>query len=211
MKLSLTNYSGVGGAINVALRCPHCGHFGTFLQIGQDLVENRKGGDKIYFGQRVCPNAICKGHLLFFANNEGSIVETYPTETIPFDKNGIPDRILNAFNEAIVCHSNNCFTASAIMIRKTLEEICSHETCKGKNLKERLQALGGKIMIPKELIDGMDDLRLLGNDAAHIEANTFEQIGRNEIEISIEFTKEILKATYQYENLLSKLRSLKKA
>lgn len=97
------------------------------------------------------------------------------------------------------------------MIRKTLEEICSHEGSNGDNLKKRLQDLGTKIMIPKELNEGMDELRLLGNDAAHVEANTFGQIGKEEIEISIEFTKEILKATYQYEDLLSKLRSLKKS
>ena len=56
----------------------------------------------------------------------------------------------------------------------------------------------------------MHELRLLGNDAAHIEANTFEQIGKEELEISIDFTKEILKAVYQYESLLERLRSLKK-
>lgn len=55
----------------------------------------------------------------------------------------------------------------------------------------------------------MDDLRLLGNDAAHIEAKTFSEIGKEEIEISIDFTKEILKAVYQYENLLDKLKKLK--
>lgn len=57
----------------------------------------------------------------------------------------------------------------------------------------------------------MDELRLLGNDAAHIESNEFEKIGKPEIEISIEFTKEILKGVYQYEGLLSRLRGLKKA
>jgi hypothetical protein len=56
----------------------------------------------------------------------------------------------------------------------------------------------------------MQELRLLGNDAAHIESQTFNEIGKNEIEVSIEFTKEILKAVYQYENLLEKIRGLKK-
>jgi len=55
----------------------------------------------------------------------------------------------------------------------------------------------------------MDDLRLLGNDAAHIEARTFNDIGKDEIEISLEFTKEILKAVYQYESLLQKMKKLK--
>jgi Domain of unknown function (DUF4145) len=165
----------------------------------------------IYIGQRYCPNTKCSGHIFFIITPEGELLRTYPSDTIPFDKTGVPDKILNAFGEAITCHSNNCFVASAIMIRKTLEEICNHEGCTEKNLKERLKNLESKIMIPRELVEGVDELRLLGNDAAHIEANTFEQIGKTEIEISIEFTKEILKATYQYEDLLSKLRSLKKS
>jgi hypothetical protein len=55
----------------------------------------------------------------------------------------------------------------------------------------------------------MNELRLLGNDAAHIEAQTFSEIGKEEIEVSLEFAKEILKAVYQYENLLQKLKKLK--
>lgn len=134
---------------------------------------------------------------------------TSPSETIPFDKENIPENVLTAFDEAVKCHSNNCFIASAIMIRKTLEEICYERGAKGKNLQLRLQDLGPKILIPKELLDGMDDLRLLGNDAAHIEARTYNEIGKEEIEVSLEFAKEILKAVYQYDTLLQKLKKLK--
>jgi hypothetical protein len=134
---------------------------------------------------------------------------TSPSETIPFDKEYIPNGVLQAFEEAISCHSNNCFIASAIMIRKTLEEICQDRSVSGKNLSQRLVDLGNKILIPKELLEGMNDLRLLGNDAAHIEAKTFNEVGKEEIEISLEFTKEILKAVYQYESLLKKMKALK--
>ena len=65
-------------------------------------------------------------------------------------------------------------------------------------------------MIPKALIEGMDHLRILGNDAVHVEAKVFESIGSTEIEIAIEFTKELFKAIYQYSNLLNKLASLGK-
>ena len=119
--------------------------------------------------------------------------------------------VLNSFEEAIICHANNCFVASAIMIRKTLEVICADRSVKGENLYKRLINLSSKILIPKELIEGMQELRLLGNDAAHIETTAFNAVGKNEIEISIEFTKEILKAVYQYEGLLGKLKSLKKS
>jgi hypothetical protein len=59
------------------------------------------------------------------------------------------------------------------------------------------------------VLDGLDDLRLLGNDAAHIESNVYDRIGREEVEVGIEFTKEVLKAVYQYSALLARLRGLK--
>jgi hypothetical protein len=196
------------GHSNIALRCPHCGNNGVFRLLGSDLGESSV---ELRFGSRACPNPTCNGHVFFIQNYRTELIlATYPAETIPFDKDKIPEKIINAFEESIICHSSQCFIASAIMIRKTLEEICSHEKVEGKNLFQKLEGLGAKIMIPKELIAGMNELRLLGNDAAHIEASTFNQIGKEEIEISIEFTKEILKATYQYEGLLSKLRGLKK-
>jgi hypothetical protein len=95
------------------------------------------------------------------------------------------------------------------MIRKTLEEICIERGATGANLFKKLQDLGGKILIPQELLTGMNELRLLGNDAAHIDAQTFSEIGKEEIEVSLEFSKEILKAVYQYENLLQRLKKLK--
>ena len=118
--------------------------------------------------------------------------------------------VRNAFEEAIKCHAEGCFVASAIMVRKTLEELCSDRQAEGENLKERIKALGTKIVIPAELIAGLDDLRLLGNDAAHIESREYEKVGKDEVEVSIEFTKEVLKAVYQYSALLNRLRALKK-
>ncbi|MEA2065790.1 MAG: DUF4145 domain-containing protein [Thermotogota bacterium] len=133
-----------------------------------------------------------------------------PTETIDFDSSNLPQSVVKAFEEAIICHASNCYTASAIMVRKTLEELCIDRGAEGANLKQRVTTLRDKVVLPQELLDGADDLRLLGNDAAHIESQTFSQIGEEEVEISIEFTKEVLKAVYQYSALLTRLRSLKK-
>jgi len=69
---------------------------------------------------------------------------------------------------------------------------------KGKDLK-------GKIVVPQELLDEMDELRLLDNDAAHIETKAFESITKPEIDIVIEFITEKLKSLYQYAPLLERL------
>jgi len=193
----------------IMMNCPHCGHNGVFQSFGlNDLWVTQV---KKSFGQRRCPNTDCFGHVFVILNDNSRVETSYPSETIPFNKEKIPERILNAFEEAVTSFANKCFVASAIMIRKTLEEICENKGATGDNLKKRISDLGTKIIIPKELFDGLDDLRLLGNDAAHIEAKVYEEIGDMEIGISIEFTIEILKAVYQYESLLNKLRSLKKS
>jgi hypothetical protein len=92
--------------------------------------------------------------------------------------------------------------ASAIMVRRTLEEICADRRAIGRDLKDRIQDLKTKIVLPQELLDAMDELRILGNDAAHLEAKAYDNISEEELNVAIEFTKEILKALYQYSSLL---------
>jgi hypothetical protein len=85
------------------------------------------------------------------------------------------------------------------MVRRTLEEICFDRGATGKNLKDRIIDLSGRILIPQESIEGMDELRFFGNDAAHVEAKNMKILGKK-IKVAINFTKEILKAVYQYAN-----------
>src|SRR5690606_30975361 len=102
------------------------------------------------------------------------------------------------------------YVASAIMVRRTLEELCEDKGCTGKNLSERLKSLKGSVVLPSELLDAFDELRLLGNDAAHIESKNYDQIGREEVGVAIELAKEILKGVYQMSSLVEKLRKLKR-
>jgi HEPN domain-containing protein len=147
---------------------------------------------------------------LFVILRNNQLVLSFPPVRIDFDATNIPASVVTAFEEAITCHANNCFVASAIMVRKTLEELCRDRQAQGKDLRERIRDLGTKIVLPQELLNGLDDLRLLGNDAAHIESREYEKIGKEEVEIGIEFAKEVLKATYQYSALLARLKSLQK-
>ena len=138
------------------------------------------------------------------------LFRAYPPLRIDFDSKDIPESIVRSFHEALSCHAHNCFVSAAIMVRRTLEEICVDRGATGRDLKARIADLKGKVVLPEELFEAMDELRLLGNDAAHIEAKSYESIGTEELETAIEFTKEIMKGVYQYRGLLSKLRALKK-
>ena len=160
-------------------------------------------------GHRKCPNPDCNGHVFIVIIN-GKLLLTYPPELIDFDKNGIPENIIKLLEETLICHSNKCYTAAGMMVRRTLEEICEENGAKGNNLKARIESFKDKILVPPDLIKGMSNIRLLGNDAAHVEIKGFENVGKAEVEIVIEFTKEILKALYHYKDLLAKFNGLNK-
>ena len=193
-----------GGPIQTI--CPYCGHKGTFEAISRDrFIQNQ-----YICGQRLCPDKDCQGHLFVVLDRSGNLLFHYPFRNVSLNKEKIPASIIKTFDEAVTCHAQNCFVASAIMIRRTLEEICEERGAVGKDLKTRIRDLQTKTLLPQELFDAMDELSLLGDDAAHIEANTFAQISSQELDVAIEFTIQFLKALYQYSSLLSKMRELKK-
>lgn len=190
-----------------SLRCPHCGKDAAFTPLHQ--VNDIDIGDGTLCGQRQCPNTECRGHV-FVVLRQNKVIQSYPPSTIDFNAEDIPENVVKSFEEALSAHAAGCYMASALMVRRTLEEVCSDKGAKGGDLKKRISDLRGKIVIPEELFEAMDELRLLGNDAAHIEAKTYDNISESELNVAIEFAKELLKAIYQYSSLLTKLRNLKK-
>lgn len=201
----------------INVRCPACRHTGAFHgvkvhDVSWHKTERTNGSLKslgaVKVGIRQCPNLECRSVL--FVAQHGTERVTFPPEVIDFDAANLPPRILASLEEAIKCHAAGCYRASALMVRRVLEELCEDKGAKGDNLMKRIAALSSTIVIPAGLLPAADELRLLGNDAAHIEAKTYDTIGANECEIAIELAKELLKAVYQYTGLVARLQALKK-
>lgn len=203
------------GTINI--RCPKCSHHGAFEALSYEVVdatwvkfvssEGKRTPSTTKAGMRMCPNKQCAA-LVFYVLT-GDDLLTYPPEVIDFDSSNLPNNILSSLEEAIKAHAAGCYRASALMVRRVLEELCEDKQAEGKNLLQRLDSLRSTVIIPSELLQAADELRLLGNDAAHIKAKDYDSIGAEECELAIELTKELLKAVYQYTSLVSKLQALK--
>jgi len=187
------------------MRCPSCRQIGTFEELSQDLFASN-----LFFMQRRCPNSTCHIHVFAVRRNTGELVASYPPELIDFDPEGIPEPLVHALTEAINCYAHEAYMAAAMMVRKTLEELCHAQGATGDNLKQRIEKLGQKVILSPELLESMDALRLLGNDAAHIEARTYNDVGQEEVDVGIDVTKEILKAVYQHRSLVARLLALKR-
>jgi hypothetical protein len=187
--------------------CPHCGRVASFESI-PNSVDLHINPNHI-LGHRRCPNRECNGYIFCGMIDNGTEFVTFPRQRIDFDKSSIPAKIVGHLEEAITTHAEGCFTASAMMIRRAIEEVCHDKEAKGEVLKDRIKALRDKVTLPERLFTGIDNLRLLGNDAAHVDAKDYDNIGKDETSIGIQLAKEILKSIYQLDDLVAKLEALK--
>ncbi|RZN32188.1 DUF4145 domain-containing protein [Bradyrhizobium sp. Leo121] len=201
----------------VSIRCPHCRELGSFNAIGAAKAFNKPGkvgGNTVigtYFATiRVCPNLKCFG-LVFVIEAGNGVVEIEPPQLLDFNPDGLSPRLQQTLKEAVACHAAGAYRAAAMMVRRLLEEICDENKAAGANLHQRLASLRSAIVLPEPLFEAMNELKALGNDAAHIEAKVYDNIGADEAEDSIELAKEIVKALYQLKGLIARLQARKAA
>ena len=179
------------------LRCPYCLVEGLFENRGQDLEIRGDGHDGWEVSaQRICPNLDCRGLIFIVYDARSNVIQvSYPPERIDFDATDLPESIKEPLAEAIDCHAHGSFKAAALMIRRTLEALCEDQGAKGSTLVKRIEALSGQVGLPPSMVGALHDVRLLGNDAAHVEARTYVEVGKQEVEAGLEVTKFILAST----------------
>ena len=197
----------------VKIRCPHCRNNGTFLPQAQGVQyfkeikgSSRGRGFGVRAFSRVCPNPKCRGLVFTMSLGPDRIVMS-PPELIDFDSSSIPEQLMKTMTEAISCHAAGAYRASTMMVRRLLEELCDEAGAEGRTLHHRLLELRKHVTLPEELFEAMQELKALGNDAAHIEAKAFQTIDSEESSLSIELSKEILKARFQHQSLVNRLRA----
>lgn len=201
---------------SMSIRCPYCNLVGAFRSFSNGISYRKSTKDKITVefiaALRMCPNDKCRGIVLTSYSGESKNYKVVvPNERLDFDSTYLPNNIRETLEEAIACHSVGANRAAALMIRRLLEELCHESKASGSNLHARLADLRSKVVLPNELFDAMSALRVLGNDAAHIEAKMYDNIGKEEAEESIELAKEIVKAKYQLKHLVERLKARQKS
>lgn len=200
-----------GGSQAVALRCPGCGRDSVFEHLAGIPDMGVIHPQPFYWsGQRRCPNPHCHTHVFLVFDSQLKLSASYPAQRIDFDKAGLPPQILRSFEEALTCHAHQCYIGAAMLVRRTLEELCASQNATGDTLSDRLKDLQTKVVLPKALFDALDEIRLLGNDAARVEAKNYDNVGETEVRVGIALTKEILKSVYQLDALVGQLKALKK-
>ena len=78
-----------------------------------------------------------------------------------------PKNISRFWIQAHENQANENWDAAAVMARSALQAALRNQEAKGKNLKEEIDDLLHKGILPKIMKEWADELRLLGNESAH--------------------------------------------
>lgn len=183
--------------MEVKLLCQHCGNQGIHSVIANvtesEAIELEPG---ISFDEDFeiifCRCENCYKHSLFsfLGGNSEEAWSLYPTEKQIDDS--VPKPIRDAYSEALKIKKISSI-AFVIMIRRALDLLCKCEGAKGNNLREKIQDLGLKEIIPKVLSEMAHTIRLIGNDNAHDDNKT---LGNYELELLDNFYSTIIEYVY---------------
>jgi hypothetical protein len=117
----------------------------------------------------------------------------------------IPEPLRREWEEARACFEAKTYTATVVMVRRTLEGTCKENGIAGKTLVKSLAELKERGLVDGTLATWADALRVLGNEGAHY---TGEAVSREDAEDALDFAEALLDHVYvfrqRFENFMKR-------
>ncbi|MBT2160513.1 DUF4145 domain-containing protein [Zobellia barbeyronii] len=154
-----------------------------------------------------CFNPILTEQTMDFDNVDyqlafGNIKILYPNSEFHLNPI-IPEKLRDSLKESIKCFRANSYTATAIMCRRTIEGFCFLKGVKDKNLAKSIEKLKTNGIINEQLYEWANELRLVGNEAAHNIEIEFSVVDSRDI---LDFTIAILDFTYSFKDKFDRFK-----
>lgn len=152
-----------------------------------------------------CSSPILIEQELLFVREEtewGKTKKIYPSSQFHINP-VIPEELQKSLTESIKCHKADAHTATAIMCRRTIEGFCQIKGVAENNLDKSIKKLKDDGLINEQLYEWANQLRLVGNEAAHNINSNFSAVDAKDI---LDFTIAILDFTYSFKDKFDKFK-----
>lgn len=185
-----------------AFICPHCENLALAMPHGVTVIPDRNPSDpEDIYGPPVectlvqcnnCAEVSVRGREDY--GNGFTASEYFNIFPEPRRLNSdIPLRLRQGYDEAKTCFSAKAFTATVVMVRRTLEGTCKLNGVKGKTLHAGLRELKENGLINETLSEWANALRVVGNQGAHFSE---QNVSRDDAEDSLAFLEAFLEHIY---------------
>lgn len=148
--------------------CPFCMERGNFKKVCHRDKKKAKGRKKLNFDTLECCN--CKGYVMCLWS-AGDRLHSYHVLPWPLRIEKHPDEwpenVGRFWVQAHRSLTDENWDAAAVMARSALQAALREQKAKGANLKQEIDDLASKGLLPPTMKQWADTLRELGNDSAH--------------------------------------------
>lgn len=116
----------------------------------------------------------------------------------------VPESLRKEHLEARACFNAEAYTATVVMVRRTLEGVCADHGITRKPLYAALDEMKSTGLIEGRLLEWAQGLRVLGNDAAHF---TGRSVNRQDAKDALSLAEALLDYMYVFSAQFEKFRA----
>jgi hypothetical protein len=186
---------------NIEFQCGFCDRLVSknpaYILVAKDNISKQFG--HLFF----CPNCYLPSTFIF--NESHSDLDLwYPGPKFGAPLKHLPEDLNQIYEEARNCTTYQAYTAAVMLCRKILMNVAVLEGAQERlTFKEYVNYLETNNYLPVKGKDWTDQIRAKGNDANH----KIEDIKKEDAEIIIYFTENLLRNIYELPGSLQKLQS----
>lgn len=169
--------------LRVVLVCPWCG---VTTELTSGVTHRVNGSKGTCYMFVTCHAANCHRACMLEFDNGGSpapstmegrpiLPTVYPPRASDYAPLGVAEQLARDMREAEDCYSAGHYYAAALVGRRVLQVAARLEIGERKNLKAEIDALPPD-RVPNALKAAAHEIRLVGNDAAHADEVTAEDV-----------------------------------
>ncbi len=209
-----TGYQGGKLALH-RIRCAFCNEEGKFQTV-HHLERKNSTGKALNYDILKCDN--CGNFIMAFwsaTHNWGPSgglhdfrIVPWPQQTMSFPEHW-PADVGRYWLQARRSLEAKNWDAAALMARSAIQLVLRYQEAKGKNLKDEIDDLSGKGILPPIMKEWAHEVRVLGNDNAHPQPGD-KGTDQNDAKDVVEFLGQLLVLTYNLPHEIAQYRARKK-
>jgi hypothetical protein len=157
------------------IECAFCRERGNWKRVFHDEKKKPNGRKRLNFDVYQCGNCAGFVHVVWSAA-EYSLrglhnfeVLPWPTKDKPDPSENWPQQVQRFWGQAHQSKNGEIWDAASVMARSAMQITLRDQGATGRTLKDEIDSLAAKGVLPPTMKEWATELRLLGNEAAHPE------------------------------------------
>jgi hypothetical protein len=192
------------------IACPFCDEKGNFSTIHHEKRSHSGTGKVLNYDTVKCGN--CANLMMVFWTASSSLHDfkcvPWSRETTRFPDHW-PADVGRFWMQARRSLEGKNWDAAALMARSAVQLIVRYQDGEGNNLKQEIDDLGSKGILPPIMVEWSHEIRVLGNESAH-PAPGERGADQRDAQDVVEFLGQLLSTTYDLPHAIEQYRGRRK-